>query len=414
MFFIKLYHFIFGYVTIKITGTKPERFINMLINMRIKFWGLKKIANKNIAELYVKIPARYAKKSVFDNIAGKTHLEYEIILQKGVRFFIKRRKQRLGLYTGAVIGILLIYFSTFFVWEVRVAKSDYSNNDEIIELLEKLGCKTGVFKKSLDIVDIQNKAVLKSNGKILWLAVNIKGTVANIEIKKREHPTEIVDTKTPANITASKSGKIIYIDAYDGQQTAEKDNTVMKGDLLISGTVDSEMLGAVIKHASGKVLAETTRIIEVVIPLESTEKYYTENIINKNSLNIFGKNINLYLKNSVSIKKYDKTKTTENLVLFGAVVLPIKIIKVSYREFTEKNIKLNENTAKDIAISKINCIIDSRFGGDKNIADIISRNYEGEVIDEYYYMKCMVDCIENIAKEVPFEADIKDIKTEEN
>ncbi|MCL1859649.1 MAG: sporulation protein YqfD [Oscillospiraceae bacterium] len=404
MFFIKLYHFIFGYVTVKITGAKPEKFINMLINLRIKFWGLKKISSANISELQAKIPSRYAKKFIFDEIANKTHADYAIVLQKGIRFFIERRKHRFGIYTGAIIGILLIYFSTFFIWEVKIAKSDYTNNSEIIELLEKLGCKTGVWKKSLDIIEIQNRAVLASDGKISWLAVNIKGTVANIEIKKTEPSAEIIDTKTPANIIASKSGKITYIDTYDGQQTVKKDDTILKGDLLISGAVDSEMLGVVIKHASGKILAETTRIIEVIIPLDSTEKYYTGNIINKNSLNIFGKNINLYIKSNVPIKKYDKTKETKNIVLFNQVILPVKITTANYSEFTEKNIKLTENSAKDIAISKINCIIDNRFGGDENIVEIKSRNYEGEIYDGYYYMKCTVDCVENIAKEMPFEA----------
>jgi len=411
MFFIKLYHFIFGYVTVKITGAKPERFINILINMRIKFWGLKKISNAsqnpNIIELRAKIPSRYAKNAVFDEIANKTHVDYKIISQKGIKFFLERRKNRLGIYTGAIIGILLIYFSTFFIWEVKIAKSDYPNNDEVIELLEKLGCKTGIFIKSLDVIDIQNRAVLSSNGKISWLAVNIKGTVANIEVKKTEPITKIIDTKTPANIIASKSGKITYIDTYEGQEIAKEDNTIMKGDLLISGAVDSQMLGIIIKHASGKVLAETTRIIEVVIPFISTEKYYTGTVINKSSLNIFGKNINLYLKNDVPIEKYDKIKTTENLTLFNAVVLPIKITTVIYNEFAEKNIKMDENTAKDIAISKINCIIDSRFGNDENIVEIKSQNYEGEIYDDHYYMKCTVDCIENIAKEMPFDTNLE-------
>ena len=404
MFFIKFYHFIFGYVHIKIAGGKPERFINMLINMRIKFWGLKK--TPDVPELRAKIPSRYAKEAVFDEIANKTHVDYKIISKKGIRFFIERRKHRLGIYTGTIIGILLIYFSTFFIWEVKIAKSDYTNDQEIIELLEKLGCKTGVLIKNLDIIEIQNRAVLNSNGKISWLAVNIKGTVANIEIKKTEPSAKIVDTKTPSNIIASKSGKIIYIDTYDGQQAAQKDNTIIKGDLLISGAVDSEMLGVIIKHASGKVLAETTRIIEIDIPLVSTEKYYTGTVINKNSLNIFGKNINLYLKNDIPAEKYVKIKNTENLTLFDAVVLPIKITTAAYIEFKEKNIKIDENTAKDIAISKINCIIDNRFGNDENIVEIKAQNFEGEIYDDHYYMKCTVGCIENIAKEMPFEANL--------
>ena len=403
MFFIKLYHFIFGYVTVKISGVKPEKFINMLMNIRIKFWGIEKVSDG----LCVKIPSRYAKQTTFGKIAGKTNTEYKIISKNGFKFFLERRKYRLGLYLGTAIGVMLIYASTFFIWEVTISKSDYHNNDEIIEILEKLGCKTGVLKKSLNLSDIQSRAVLASDGKITWIAVNLKGTVANIEIKRREPAAEIIDQTTPVNIIASKSGKIIYIDAYEGEQIAEDENSVQKGDLLISGALDSERLGMRIKHASGKILAETTRTIEMILPIVSSEKYYTGKTANKYSLNILGKNINLYIKNDISFEKYDKIKNTENIVLFNAVVLPIKISTAVHREFTEKNIKLDENKAKDIAISKINCIIDNSFGNDENIVEIKSKSYEGEITDEYYYIKCTVDCIENIAKEMPFDTNLK-------
>jgi len=157
MFFIKLYHFLFGYVVIKITGAKPERFVNMLINLHVKFWGIEKISGEILC---LRIPSRYAKEFMFDEIAAKTHTEYEIIYKKGIKFFIERRKHRLGIYAGTVIGVAIIYISTFFIWEVKVVKSDYVNNGEIIELLEQLGCKPGVLKKSLDIRELQNKAVL--------------------------------------------------------------------------------------------------------------------------------------------------------------------------------------------------------------------------------------------------------------
>ena len=407
MFFVKLYHFIFGYIILQITGIKPERFINMLINFRVKFWGINKISNENSEELRLKIPSRYAKENMFNQIAVKTHTEYRIISKKGFRFFIERRKHRLGIYLGVIIGVILIYISTFFIWEVKIVKSDYINNGEILEILENLGCKTGVLKKSINIPETQNRTILNSNGKIVWIAINLNGTVANIEIKQRPPAAVIIDQKSPVNIIASKSGKIIYIDTYDGQQIAEEEHSVLKGALLISGAVHSNHLGVIIKRASGKVLAETTRIIEMIIPLDSEKKYYTGNIINKNNLNIIGKNINLYIKNDIPIEKYDKIKTTENIILFDTVVLPVKITKTIYREFIFKNTKIDENIAKDIAISKINCIIDSRFGGDENIIEIKSKNYEGEIKDDHFYMKCTIECVENIAKEMPFGANLK-------
>jgi similar to stage IV sporulation protein len=386
----------------------------MLMNLRIKFWGIEKTGNTangptdaRTGGLRVKIPARYAKESVLGEISAKTRAECEIINKNGIKFLLERHRHRLGIYAGAFIGIAMIYISTFFIWDVQIAKSDYPDDAEIIELLEKLGCKTGVLIRNLDAVEVQNRAILASSGKISWIAVNIKGTVAHVEVKKTEPAAEIIDQTTPVNIIASKTGRIIFIDTYEGEQTAAEETVAQKGDLLISGAIDSEMLGVRIKHAAGKVVAETTRIIEVIIPLEATEKYYTGNIVNKNSLNILGRNINLFFRSGVSMEKYDRTRETKNITLFNAVVLPVKISKATYQEFEMKNIKIDENTAKDIAISKINCIIDNRFGADENIIGIKSKNYKGESANGYFHMICTVELIENIAKEMPFETNIK-------
>jgi len=404
MFLISLYNFLFGYVTVRIKGAKPERFINMLMNLRIKFWGMEKISEY---ELSFKTASRYARKYIFDEIAGKTHTEYEIASKKGIKYLLERHKYRLGIYTGVIAGIILIYMSTFYIWDIKIIKSDYPNSGEIIELLDSLGCKNGAYIPKIDPFDLQTRAIL-ANKNISWIAVNIKGTVAYVEVKKREEPVAIVDRTTPANVVASKSGKIIYIDAYDGTKSAILNNTVQKGDLLISGAVKSEALGVRIKHAAGKVLAETYRTIEVKIPLKSTEKDYTGNKTEKNTLDVFGENINLYLNNKISMGKYDKIKKTENLTLFNTIVLPIKISTSTYVEFQKKERNINEETAKVLAISKINGIIESRFENDKDIVEIKSKNFsEGEMKDGYYYMECEVECIENIAKEVPFNTNIQ-------
>ena len=107
------------------------------------------------------------------------------------------------------------------------------------------------------------------------------------------------------------------------------------------------------------------------------------------------------------MRKYDRIKKTENLTLFNAVVLPMKISSLSYIEFKTAEINIDEETAKKIAAAKISGIIENKFENDKNIVEIKASDYEWKTIDDYYYMKCEIECIENIAKEMPFETNIK-------
>ena len=403
MFFIKLYNFIFGYVILKINGDKPEKFINMLMTMRIKFWDIEKPPNLS-NELRLKIASRYASsKEILGKMAEKSNTQCEIIHENGIKYFLINHKYRLGIYVGVLIGAAIVYTSTFFIWEVKITNSDYPNEEEIIQILEQFGCKNGAYIPKLNVTEIQNRVIL-ANNKILWIAINIKGTVANIEIRRREEPVKIIDKDTPTNIIASKTGKIISIEAYDGTKTAVQGDTVEKGDLLISGAIESSVVGMRIKHAMGKVMAETIRIIEVKIPLNITKKDYTGTVINKNSLNILGKNVNLYFNSGNFMLKYDRIEKTENLKLFNAVVLPIRIKTVTYQEFVNTSVILDETEARIIAIAKINDIIEREF---KDIK-IESIEYEEILHDGTdYYLQCKLDCIEDIAQEVPFISNIE-------
>ena len=403
MFFIKLYNFIFGYVVLKINGEKPERFINMLMMLRIKFWGIEKLPDIN-NELHVNIASRHVlSKENLNKIAQRANTSCEIIKENGLRYFLLRHKSRLGIYVGILLGAAIIYASTFFIWEVKITNSDYPNNGEIIRLLEQYGCKNGVYIPGLNISETEQKILLASN-KILWIAINIKGTVANIEVRRRDEPVKIIDKGTPTNIVASKTGKILSVEAYEGTKIAVQDATVEKGDLLISGAIESNVVGMRIKHASGKVMAETVRVIEVKIPLNIAQKEYTGAEINKNSLNILGKNVNLYLNSGNSMEMYDKIEIMEDFKLFDVIILPVKVTMVTYREFIKKSLTLDELEAKVIAMAKIDDIIEREF---KDIK-IESREYEEIINDDgNYYLQCKLNCIEDIAHEVPFGSNIK-------
>ena|GEM_PF-1486767 len=405
MFLINLYNFLFGSVIIKISGDKPERFLNALISLRIKFWDIKKIQdNHGNAALIFKTSARFAHEPTLREIAKRTRAQYNIIKKSGLRYFLERHKNRLGLYAGITAGIILIYASTFFIWEVKIIKSDYPDDTEIIELLQKLGVKNGARIKDIEPSEIQSLAIL-ANPDIAWLAVNIKGTIANIEIKYREPAVEIVDTESPANIIAAKSGKIIYFDVYEGTPVVLIDDTVQKGELMISGEIESQVLGVRITHAAGKILAETSRTIELKIPLRTARKEYTGHTVRKNKLNIFGRNVNLYLRGGTSMRKYDKIRYTENVTLFGGINLPMRIFSVDYLEFEEPEIIISEEEAEKIAYAKIEQIIAGKFDKDENIIEITGKTYEGKLAGDYYYIICLVDLIENIAQEARLETE---------
>ncbi|GHV12324.1 hypothetical protein FACS1894219_05000 [Clostridia bacterium] len=405
MFLSKIISYIFGYVIITVVSGKPERFIDMLIKLRVRFWNIKRNDDQPAS---IVTAARFASESHLHEIAVRSDTAIKISKRIGVRYLIERHRMRLGMYLGMLIGMGLLIFSTFFVWEVRIDRSDYNSDEEIYALLGSLGVSEGAFIPSIDFSTIKDRALL-ANDKLGWIAVNIQGTIASVEVKTRDKIIPITDTVSPCNVIAARAGKIIRVDTYDGKAMVASGDLVRKGDLIISGTEESATVGIRVSHAEGKVMAETTRIIKVRVPFIQTEREYTGREIVKNSFRSFGRTLNMYLGGDVSMERFERTESISDIVLLGAAKLPVKLNTITYREYVTKYRNIDENTAKVIANSKISGIIDSRFNisgandpDDPFYIEIIDTKYTENSDGEYFYLTCSVKCIENIAEELPF------------
>lgn len=399
MFFMRLYWYLVGYCQITLRGKYNEKFLNGLLFKNIKFRGLQKIDEENMT--FVVSKRRYNKR-YFDDLLKNTHNISCEVKEVGVMSILSKYKKRSGLLVGAILGISMLMISTMFIWDVKIIQNEDINEEKVIELLDYLGCKVGAVKKSLDIVDIQNKYIIR-DPEISWIAINLKGTVANVEIKKRKEPAKIIDKNTPVNIVAKKTGKIISMDVFQGTAVAIEGNTVKKGELLISGVIDSNSVGLRIKHATGKILAETYRKINIEIPLSGNEKVYTGNQKTKSKYKILGQSIAVGVDFSKQFELYDRHTEEGNIRIFDKIVLPILKNTEYYEEYILKEKKISIEKAKNIANDKLNDII--YMYSNKNI-EIKSKSIEYDVADDKVILFCELECIEDIAEEVEFSSNL--------
>ena len=99
----KLKHWLFGYLTIHIKGTSPERFINLCSNRRIYIWN---IVRDNEYYQFNLSAGKYKKlKPIF----RKTRLVPKIDKKYGLPFFIIRNKKRKGFFMGILICMIFVY-----------------------------------------------------------------------------------------------------------------------------------------------------------------------------------------------------------------------------------------------------------------------------------------------------------------
>ena len=194
-------------------------------------------------------------------------------------------KGRIGLYIGVLFLFIALFFSQRVVWRIDIIGNTSVSKEEIIKELESAGLNLGTYIPNIDYDILHNKVLLNSEA-LAWLSVNINGNVANVVVKEKEKTSEAKE-KLYTNIVAKSDGYIDSIVVMCGKKEVKIGDVVKKGDILISGITDSQALGVKYEHASGVVKAYVNKEINIKIPLKTTEKVYTGNVIKQYNYKIY-------------------------------------------------------------------------------------------------------------------------------
>ena len=302
------------------------------------------------------------------------------------------------LFAGAVVGIFLLVYSSLFVWDVTVTGNESIPESVILDALAENGLALGAYIPALDTERLEGLLMLNIDG-VSFISVNLRGTVADVEIKERQENAEIVDLTSPSNLVASMDGQISAMEITGGVNKVKTGEIVKKGDLLASGVIDSKALGYRLVRARGTVLARTTLSYEIEIPLEISEKVYTGNTKPYRSIKFFSKIINFFRKSNISEESCDRIETERRLFLFGKIKLPIFLIETTYAEYELQSRILSGEEALQRAKKQLRLESDT----DLAEAEILARHTSVRLGEAKLVLTEQVECIIDIAEEVKID-----------
>lgn len=320
---------------------------------------------------------------------------------KGLPALIRRYRKRPGIPLGILIFCVILGMSTQFIWRIEVKGCETIDEKEVRELLGELGVSVGAYIPPLDCHKICNRYLYESDD-VAWITVNMAGTTAYVELLERKSPEkteESVHNDAVCNITAAKSGVVQRLEVYSGMAVVKPGDYVEKGQLLISGVVETRYAGYRVTGASGRVIAQTSDILEYTQPREVKIKSATGEIIRETQYEVFGKILNLTLKQWTLPEKYDIITKEEQVTLFGAVRLPVIKRVSTCSGWVWRDVTLTGEELSREAWSKMNALIRQRFAG----ADIISRVTEQYETEDGYSIVCEFICEEDIALASPYQ-----------
>lgn len=326
----------------------------------------------------------------------------------GLPFLARRLWGRAGLVVGLILGVLLLLGAQSVVWDIRISGNEQVSDRSIEETLAACGFGVGTSLRGFEADKLEND-VLMRDGRLAWISVNRKGTVAYVEVREKV-PRPDEGAKEPCDIVAAHSGVIQRVELEAGNVRVAAGQTVDAGEVLVSGLYDSEQMGIRFTAAKARVFARTHRVLTVTIPLSYEQKVYAipgdggehttkSGICQEKIVNFFGNHIKFSKKTGNPGAFCDTIESEKVYGLAGGVGFPISLRTVWYMPYTVTTATRTLQEAEELAYYELARRIAALPGGAELISKTITVHHGSDALT----LTCTLTCIEDIGCVRPIE-----------
>ena len=268
---------------------------------------------------------------------------------RGTPFFLLRFKKRGGILIGAAFFVICLAFLSSRVWVIEVNGNSAVPDDMIISAAQEAGLVCGAAKSKLNapIIALKTEDALSS---LSWVAINIRGCRAEIDVRDTAitpAPSVSVDETKPRNIIASKDAQLILLEPYSGTAQAKLFNSVMKGDVLISGINQNRDESVSFVTADGYAVGRTQT--SLTAKANTNEKTMKEMLIKRiYRIYFFGLEIPL----GKEPDSYGKKFSFQKKLSIAAHAMPIGIFYTDYSTLSQSKQNINKNQLELICLKR--------------------------------------------------------------
>lgn len=387
-----------GSVCVRAKSAYPERMLNLCSARGIEFWDVRWIDDTALSFCVARGDLRALRRA-----AEGCGAEVSIERTAGTPFFFARLRRRHALFAGGILCAALLLVNSLFIWDFEVTGNETVPTETILHALREHGVHRGTFIYSFRSQDICNR-VLPELKDLCWVAVNVRGCKAYVQVRERVRAPERVNESEPTNVIAAKPGLITKVRALDGEKRVLPGTSVQQGQLLIAGVVDTggtEKPSVTTRFLAGKgeVWARTWYDLTARVPLTYEKKVYTGKEKRSHTL-IWGENrLKIGAKgSSICNVDCDKIKNQTQWTLFGLFALPVtwetETLLPYELEVTPRSRADAEAQGKDM----LETYLDALLG---EAGSVTQRRFSTAVEGDTLVVTLSAECEEQIGKEVP-------------
>lgn len=377
-----------GQVTGRVESGFPERALNICAEYGVVFWDL---TWESPVSFTFSLTRRDWKR--LRRLTRNLDCELTALGWKGAPFWLGRIRRRYALWMGLAVCLALLLYGSFFIWDFQVEGNETVSEQEILRALEKNGVGFGTFGFAVDSFELRNYILLEIP-ELSYIAVNVRGCRAYVQVREAVPAPELVDKRKPGNTVASKDALVTAIQPWDGEKQVLPGTMVKKGQLLIAGVVQNDFGGVRYLRGMGKVYGRTWYDLQCRVPLTVQKKTYTGDTVVRRAA-LIGKNrINLHFNSSIPGDTYDKITSWEKLHLPGGIPLPVTVVTEELRGFT----LTEQERTEDEALRLADTVLTARLESCMEEGTVLSRSLTSEAADGMLVVTLSAECEEQIGK----------------
>ncbi|NAP01072.1 sporulation protein YqfD [Halomonas sp. MG34] len=393
-----------GYVTLSVTGEKPELFFQHCTSAGITVWNVRKIAPDRCDGNLKLRDIKYIRK-----LNKQTNYKLKFTDRKGYPFLFRRFVRRKELLLGIILSMFLILFLSNIIWEVKITGVPKDIEEKINKQLQSDGIHPGAWIFSLKSPNEIQQKLVKDVPELLWVGVEQKGTTFSLEgvekiIVEEEEPIG------PRDLVATKKGIIKKMYVSNGLAKVQVNDYVKPGDKLVSGVINETTKEdnkeedkkkeekKELVAAEGEIIATTWYEVNVTAPMETSYESLTGNKEKK----FFLKTGNFHLPVwgfGTPDYKHIHREINQNKIKFLKWELPVEFVETTLNEKTYTSVERSQEEAVKAGIEQAKQELTLQLGPD---AVIVSEKVLHETIENgKVKLNLYINVEENIAKAQP-------------
>jgi similar to stage IV sporulation protein len=388
--------FLGGYITVRVTGSNPERLLNLALSRGVALWDVRRTGTD---QLHLK--ARAAHFFLLRHLARQARCRVRITGKRGLPFLLGRLRRRPGFAAGLLFFVLALYLAGSLIWEVRVRFPEpvrYNREETVLAEARALGLRPGAWRAAVDTQHLAHQ-LARRLPQAAYVGVRLEGVRATIEVVERVLPPSSAEA---AHIVAAKAGLVEEVLVVCGEPRVRPGDVVRPGQVLISGIIRTPSGGSVVR-AEGRVQARVWYRVRAAVPLVETREVATGRVSVSYRLGLAGREVRLWGPQAPPYPLCRVEKAGTGPVALGNYRLPFSLSRVSYHELRREETYRTAREAEELARSEARRLLAERVPASARVLNV--KLEPAQAVGRTVVVQGLAETTEDIGRLYPLAGD---------